>query len=203
MRILVVGGFGSGVGKTTLICRLLEALPGWAAIKVSPVHGASRSHGARHVDHGLVGPFSIEAEEHAGPHSDTARFRAAGAPGVLWVRSRPGRLGEALSEGLSALSAVPGVIVEGNSAARHLEAARVALVARSGRRDFKASAVALAGRADWVVLNRPAAEGLPDDEPRRMEARLGKPVSFVVDAARSSNTGTAAFLSAVRAWARR
>lgn len=192
------------MGKTTLICRVLEALPGWGAIKVSPAHGATaRSRGARHVDHGLVGPYSIDVAEHGSPHSDTARFRAAGALRVLWIRSRPSRLGDALSEGLSALSGVPGVIVEGNSAARHLEAIAVALVARSGRREVKASAVALAGRADWLVLNRSAAEGLADDEPGCVEARLGKPVSFLVDAARSSDAGTVAFLGAIRAWARR
>jgi len=199
MRILVVGGGGSGVGKTTLICRLIEVLPGWAAIKVSPVHGAVAGGGA--LDHGLVGPYRIDAIERGGSASDTARLRAAGADPVLWIRSRPSRLGDALSEALSRLAGAPGVIIEGNSAARHLEAISVVLVARWGRRDVKPSAAALARRADWVVLNRPAPKAAP--RPALRVPRRRKSGPFVVDAARPTDPGTVAFLDAIRAWARR
>ena len=199
MRILVVGGGRSGVGKTTLICRLIEVLPGWAAIKVSPVHGPGAGGAQRRTDHGLVGPYRIDAIERGGTASDTARLRAAGAHPVLWIRSRPSRLGEALSEALSRLTGVPGVIIEGNSAARHLEAIAVILVTRWGRCELKPSAAALARRADWVVLNRPAAEG--GLEPRTQQP--GKSAPFVVDAARRTDPGTVALLDAIRAWARR
>lgn len=201
MRILVVGGGGSGVGKTTLICRLIEALPGWAAIKVSPVHDTGAAGARRPLDHGLMGPYRIDATERGGAESDTARLRTAGADPVLWIRSRPSRLGDALSEALSLLAGAPGVIIEGNSAARHLETIAVVFVTRWGRRDVKPSAAALARNADWVVLNRPAAKRPP---PRAHRApRPGKPGPFVVDAARPTDPGTVAFLDAIRAWARR
>lgn len=33
--IVAVGGFTSEVGKTTLLCELLQAFPGWEAIKTT------------------------------------------------------------------------------------------------------------------------------------------------------------------------
>ncbi len=36
--IVGVGGFTSEVGKTTLLCGLLQALPGWEAIKTTRGH---------------------------------------------------------------------------------------------------------------------------------------------------------------------
>ena len=38
MLVLGIGGCSSGVGKTTLICRLLEVFGGWGALKTTPVH---------------------------------------------------------------------------------------------------------------------------------------------------------------------
>jgi hypothetical protein len=36
--IIAVGGFTSEVGKTTLVCDLLRAFPGWEAIKTTRGH---------------------------------------------------------------------------------------------------------------------------------------------------------------------
>ena len=67
MAIVVVGGSGRGVGKTTLICGLIAALPerSWIAVKVSS-----------HV-HDTLPPVWEERE--AGQGTDTARYRVAGA----------------------------------------------------------------------------------------------------------------------------
>ena len=67
MAIVVVGGTGKGVGKTSLICGLIAALPerSWIAAKISS-----------HV-HGAFSPVREETE--AGQETDTARYLAAGA----------------------------------------------------------------------------------------------------------------------------
>ncbi|HEX4757150.1 MAG TPA: hypothetical protein VH308_04175 [Terracidiphilus sp.] len=67
MAIVVVGGSGRGVGKTTLICGLIAALPerSWIAVKISS-----------HV-HGTAHPMWEEKE--SGQGTDTARYRTAGA----------------------------------------------------------------------------------------------------------------------------
>ena len=41
MRTIVVGGFSSGVGKTSIVCRLLEVLSSWGALKTAPLRDAS------------------------------------------------------------------------------------------------------------------------------------------------------------------
>jgi len=42
VKIIAVVGTGSGCGKTTVACRILRAIPGLGAVKISPLDGASR-----------------------------------------------------------------------------------------------------------------------------------------------------------------
>jgi hypothetical protein len=42
VKIIAVVGTGSGCGKTTVACRLLRAIPGLGAVKISPREGESR-----------------------------------------------------------------------------------------------------------------------------------------------------------------
>lgn len=42
MKIIAVAGTGSGCGKTTAACRILRAIPGLGAVKISPRDGPSR-----------------------------------------------------------------------------------------------------------------------------------------------------------------
>jgi hypothetical protein len=41
VKIIAVVGTGSGCGKTTVACRILSAIPGLGAVKISPRDGAS------------------------------------------------------------------------------------------------------------------------------------------------------------------
>jgi molybdopterin-guanine dinucleotide biosynthesis protein len=205
MLVLGVGGCCSGVGKTALVCRLLEALGGWGALKVSPAHRDPRRPGSiRLVGHGLDGAYRIDTDP-GDPGSDTGRFHAAGAARVCWLRSTPGRLGPGLDEALAAFASLPGVIVEGNAPARERPPDGLILLARVGQREVKDSARALLPRADWVVLNRSVDRvSLPDSgRAPEVERALGRRPTFVIDAAAADDSGTAEFLAAVRAWARR
>ena len=73
MPIIVVGGSGRGVGKTSLVCGLIAALDElrWTAVKIS-------TH-----DHGKLKP--IWEETTAGAETDTARYLAAGAERAFLV----------------------------------------------------------------------------------------------------------------------
>ena len=42
VKIVAVVGSGSGCGKTTIVCRILRAVPGLGAVKISPREGPSR-----------------------------------------------------------------------------------------------------------------------------------------------------------------
>jgi hypothetical protein len=73
MATIIVGGSGRNVGKTTLVCALIGALPeySWTAVKIS-------AH-----DHGH--PEPVWEETASGDHTDTERYLAAGAQRALLV----------------------------------------------------------------------------------------------------------------------
>jgi len=73
MAVIVVSGNGRNVGKTTLVCALIEALPEyrWTAVKIS-----AHEHQAHQP---------IWKETAPGEGSDTARFLAAGAERAFLV----------------------------------------------------------------------------------------------------------------------
>lgn len=205
MRVLGVGGCCSGVGKTTIVCRLLEALGGWGALKVSPAHRDPKSRsGAALVSHGLEGAYRIDTDP-GDPGSDTGRFRAAGASRVAWLRSTSERLGLALDEALAGFTGMPGVVVEGNAPARERPPAGLVMVARVGQREVKPSARPMLARADWIVLNRGQGETatLDGKTASEIERELGASPRFVIDATAPDDPGTAEFLETIRAWARR
>jgi molybdopterin-guanine dinucleotide biosynthesis protein len=199
-----VGGCCSGVGKTTLLCRLLEPLRGWGALKVSPAHRHPRRPDAADlVSHGLDGDYRIDASP-GEPGSDTARFHAAGAARVAWLRSTPGRLGPALDEALAGFAGLPGVLVEGNAPARERPPDALVVVARVAQREIKPSARALLASADWIVLNRDGgrASGLAAPDVPEIARALGREPTFVVDLAAPADPRAAELLEAIRAWAR-
>jgi molybdopterin-guanine dinucleotide biosynthesis protein len=187
MRVVAVAGCSSGVGKTEVVCRLLRALPGWGAIKASP----------RARD-----GFRITVTESSSSPGDSSRYRAAGAVRALWVESARALLGPALEAALLQIGDLPGVVVEGNSAAEAIRPHALLLVARAGRAEVKPAALRLASRASWIVLNHPG--GDTGGEIHRWAARLGVPAERirVANAAIDDDAGTASLTTAVRAWIR-
>jgi hypothetical protein len=76
MAIVVVGGSSRGVGKTTLVCGLIAALPEWSwiAVKItSHMHGTAQP---------------VWEEKKAGQGTDTARFLSAGARRAFLLTAR-------------------------------------------------------------------------------------------------------------------
>jgi molybdopterin-guanine dinucleotide biosynthesis protein len=141
--IVAVGGFNSNSGKTTLVCELLRALPGWAALKMT--RGHYRSCG-RDPHACCVSPLlgdepvirSGRAETYA-PGKDTGRYWDAGAAEVHWAIVTDGQVERGFRNALGRVSA-PGVIVEGNSFLRFVEADYAVLVARPDVLKIKPSA---------------------------------------------------------------
>jgi molybdopterin-guanine dinucleotide biosynthesis protein len=164
--IVAVGGFNSNSGKTTLVCELLRALPGWAALKMT--RGHYRSCG-RDPQACCVSPLlgdepvirSGRAETYA-PGKDTGRYWDAGAAEVHWAVVTDGQVEQGFRSALERVEA-PGVIVEGNSFLRFVEADYAVLVARpdvlkikpSARRALpKASALYLSDAGDGIEASR-------------------------------------------------
>ena len=150
MRILAIGGMSSGVGKTTLICRLLPFLPGWGVLKTSVRSGKKGRTDLPSDRYEIVTePAELEVEG-----KDTGHYHQAGAAALVWLRSGPLGLAAGVPEALRQFRTLPGVIVEGNSHTLHQAPDRLVLVASTQLSEIKPTAVVLLPKADLVVLNR-------------------------------------------------
>ncbi|HEU4595210.1 MAG TPA: hypothetical protein VFS10_08715 [Pyrinomonadaceae bacterium] len=141
--IVAVGGFTSNSGKTTLVCELLRALPGWEAIKMTRGHYRScgRDPHACCVSH-LLGEEPVirsgRAETFAAG-KDTGRYWEAGASNVHWAVVTDKQVGEGIRRALELVKS-PGVLVEGNSFLKFVDADFTVMVARPDEPKVKPSA---------------------------------------------------------------
>ena len=141
--IIAVGGFTSNSGKTTLMCELLRVLPGWEAIKMTRGHYRScgRDPHACCVSH-LLGDEPVVRSGRAEtftPGKDTGRYWDAGASNVHWAIVTDSQVGEAINRALERVES-PGVLIEGNSHLKHIDADFTVMVARPDEPKIKPSA---------------------------------------------------------------
>jgi hypothetical protein len=162
-RVIVVGGHTRSIGKTQLVCDLIQAFPGtnWIAGKITQYgHGVCAQNGENcdcapdeHI-------CAIEWETHANTGTDSARFLAAGARRSFWLRTKQGFLAEGLPLLRAALresaeessGELPHLIVESNSLLQFLKPSLYLAVIDPAKEDFKDSARTALDRADALVL---------------------------------------------------
>src|SRR5215216_1651792 len=141
--VIGIGGFASEVGKTTLMCELLKAFPGWEAIKTTRGHYRSCGKDPHTccVSHMLSEEPVIRSgrEQTFAQGKDTGRYWDAGASNVHWVIVTDGQVGEGIRQALERVNA-PGVFVEGNSFLEFVEVDFALMVARSAGGKIKPSA---------------------------------------------------------------
>jgi molybdopterin-guanine dinucleotide biosynthesis protein len=154
--IIAVGGFNSNTGKTTLVCELLRALPGWEALKMTRGHYRSCGKDPRACcvapllgDEPVVRSGRAETYE---PGKDTGRYWDAGASEVHWAIVTEGQVEAGFRAALSRVRA-PGVVVEGNSFLRFAEADFAVLVARADVLKIKPSARRVLPKASALYLS--------------------------------------------------
>src|ERR1700749_113543 len=99
MAVVVVGGHSRSVGKTSVVASLIAGLPdcNWTACKITQFgHGFCTANGepcdCQTDEHTLA----ISAERAPNQETDSGRLLAAGARRSLWVRTRIGRLADAM-----------------------------------------------------------------------------------------------------------
>ena len=124
MKIITVSGAYSGIGKTTLIERLLKQLKDWSALKVTLIKDGPCP---RKIPCGICekqdAVFTIVS---ARPiinqkGKDTRRMKAAGAKKVLWLKAKPAGLEEGLKKALARFKGSAGVVIEGTSVLKYLK----------------------------------------------------------------------------------
>jgi molybdopterin-guanine dinucleotide biosynthesis protein len=155
MAIVVIGGHSRNIGKTSVVCALISALPArrWTAIKITQFgHGVCSADGepcdCETADHTIA----ISEERNPASGTDTSRYLAAGAVRSLWVRTRQGQLVEAMPRIRAEIERANDVILESNSILRFLKPDIFASVLDPDVTDFKPSALRYLDRADAILV---------------------------------------------------
>ncbi len=154
--IVAVSGLSSNTGKTTLVCELIERLPGWEAIKITRGHYRSCGKDPRGCcvsdllrDEPLI-RSGREANYEKG--KDTGRFWDAGAANVHWVIVAEDQVERGINEALARVKSA-GVIVEGNSFLEFIEPDYALICARAGENKMKGSARRTLQKADAIYVS--------------------------------------------------
>jgi len=153
---VAVSGLSSNTGKTTLMCDLLERLPGWEAIKLT--RGHYRSCGKDPLGCCVSDLIRDEPlirsgrEENYEAGKDTGRYWDAGAENVHWVIAGEDQVEDGVRQALSRVQAA-GVLVEGNSFLDYVAADYAIMCARAGDNRLKTSARRTLARAGALYLS--------------------------------------------------
>ncbi|HET6648445.1 MAG TPA: hypothetical protein VFH01_14040 [Pyrinomonadaceae bacterium] len=155
-RIVAVGGFSSDVGKTTLVCRILQSLPGSEAIKTTRGHYRScgKDPHACCVSHLLGDEPVIRSgrEETYEVGKDTGRYWDAGAANVHWIIATDSQVQQGINKALKRVQAER-VIIEGNSFTQYVDVDYFVMVASSTDLKVKASAKRALTKASALYLS--------------------------------------------------
>jgi molybdopterin-guanine dinucleotide biosynthesis protein len=141
--IIGVGGFTSEVGKTTLMCDLLQSFPGWEAIKTTRGHYRSCGKDPHAccvsdlLEEKAVIRSGKELTYKAG--KDTGRYWDAGASNVHWVVATDEQVDEGINNAFGRVKG-QGVFVEGNSFSKFLEPDYFVMVVRADDLKIKRTA---------------------------------------------------------------
>src|SRR5687768_5691781 len=154
--IIAVSGFSSEVGKTTLMCDLLRASPGWEAIKVTRGHYRScgRDPHACCVSDLLSDEAVVRSgrAENYAPGKVTGLFWDAGASNVHWVIVTDAQVERGIKEALARVTA-PGVFIEGNSILDFIQADFALMVSRASGGKIKNSARRALSHSSAIYLS--------------------------------------------------
>ena len=163
--IVGVGGFTSNVGKTTLLCELLRAFPGWEAIKTTRGHYRScgKDPHACCVSHLLTAEPVVRSGRAATYEAgkDTGRYWDAGASNVHWLIATDTQIEKGIHEALTRVKS-PGVFVEGNSFSQFVNTDYFLIVRQAGSNKIKNSARRIIDRASAIYISDPAGESLEE-----------------------------------------
>lgn len=140
---IAISGFSSDAGKTTLLCELLRAFPGWEAVKITRGHYRScgKDPHACCVSHLLSDEPLIRSgrAETYTPGKDTGRYWDAGASNVHWLIVTDNQVEQGIRLALERVRA-GGVFIEGTSFLQYMDVDFALMAARPAGGKIKPSA---------------------------------------------------------------
>ena len=154
--VVGIGGFTSEVGKTTLLCDLLRAFPGWEAIKTTRGHYRScgKDPHACCVSDLLEDEAVIRSgrESTYSPGKDTGHYWDAGAANVHWIIATDSQVESGIRNALDRVRS-PGVFIEGNSFTKFIEPDYFVMVVRADDLKIKTTAREALARVSAFYLS--------------------------------------------------
>lgn len=162
-HLLVVGGSARNVGKTELICRLIDRCArhrekNIVALKVSAVYPDELLfHGSHDPDEP---PFQLFEETDRSCTKDTCRMLRAGARRVFYLRCQDSDILPAYRRFRKTLPEATTIICESNSLADFIQPGLLVMVTSPSGTD-KARAIRHLARADLVAVSD-GSSGFPD-----------------------------------------
>src|SRR6476659_8021354 len=164
--VIGIGGFTSSVGKTTLVCELLKAFPGWEAIKTTRGHYRScgKDPQACCVSHLLSEEPLVRSgwEETYEKGKDTGRYWDAGAANVHWVICTDNQVEKGIKEALARVKS-PGVFIEGNSFTQFVQTDHFVMVRRADNDKMKTSARRTINKVTAIYVSADTMISLPQE----------------------------------------
>ena len=163
--VVVVGGHTRNIGKTSVVCGIIRALPewNWTALKITQYgHGICSKDGEACECSDPVHPIAISREDGSSPTTDSGRFLASGAARAFWVRTPKGELNEAMPSVRRILAESENVIIESNSILRFLKPDLCAMVLDGAVADFKTTSLRFLDRANVLVVTSDAPLSWPE-----------------------------------------
>jgi molybdopterin-guanine dinucleotide biosynthesis protein len=140
---VAISGFSSDAGKTSLLCELLRAFPGWEAIKITRGHYRScgKDPQACCVSHLLKEEPIIRSgrEETYTKGKDTGRYWDAGASNVHWLIVTDAQVEQGIKLALERVQSA-GVFIEGTSFLKYMDVDYALMAARFKGGKIKPSA---------------------------------------------------------------
>lgn len=154
--VIGIGGYTSNVGKTTLLCDLLAAFPGWEAIKTTRGHYRScgKDPHACCVSHLLAGEPVVRSGRDAtyALGKDTGRYWDAGASNVHWLIATDDQVEAGIKQTLERVKS-EGVFVEGNSFTEFVDVDFFVMVRRADETKIKKSARQALSHANAIYVS--------------------------------------------------
>jgi molybdopterin-guanine dinucleotide biosynthesis protein len=148
LKIIVIAGKRSGVGKTKMAEMLLHHLDGWSAIKVTTVRQSKcpRNNSTCNVCNTLKGDYEIITNKKVinQEGTDTARLKQAGANRAIWLKANLKGLSSGIEKALLYLRDSEGVIIEGRSILKYI---KPDLVIYLNGKNFK---ISIREKSSWI-----------------------------------------------------
>lgn len=172
--LVVVGGHSRNIGKTSVACGIIRALPNWnwTAIKITQFsQGVCSRNGEPCPCEDPVHPVALTEEEGHAPESDSGRFLVAGARHAWWVRTPAGGLLDAIPRLRKLLDSAENIIIESNSLLRFVKPDFYAMVVDGAVADFKPTSLRFLDRANALVVTSSAPLAWPDVPPSLVRSK--------------------------------